>query len=95
MRLLPRLCAIAALAAIAACQTAPPPPPPMKPVPQAPVAANPLEAALGGILAEQTTVRISLLIMASGVALSLLLSWFSPLWQVQTPQGVEQEETLV
>jgi hypothetical protein len=59
------------------------------------VAANPLGAALGGILAEQTTVRISLLIMASGVALSLFLSWFSPLWQVQTPQGVEQEETLV
>jgi hypothetical protein len=40
-------------------------------------------------------VRIALLIMASGVALSLFLSWFSPLWQVQTPQGVEQEETLV
>jgi transmembrane secretion effector len=58
------------------------------------VAANPLGAALGGVLAEQTTVRIALLIMASGVALSLFLSWFSPLWQVQTPQGVEQEETL-
>ncbi|GHO91145.1 MFS transporter [Reticulibacter mediterranei] len=56
------------------------------------VAANPLGAALGGILAEQTTVRISLLIMASGVALSLFLSWFSPLWLVQTPKGVEQEE---
>jgi hypothetical protein len=59
------------------------------------VAANPLGAALGGVLAEQTTVRIALLIMASGVALSLFLSWFSPLRQVQTPQGVEQEETLV
>ncbi|MBV9228975.1 MAG: MFS transporter, partial [Chloroflexi bacterium] len=59
------------------------------------VAANPLGAALGGVLAEQTTVRIALLIMASGVALSLFLSWFSPLWQVQTPQGVGQEETLV
>jgi hypothetical protein len=58
------------------------------------VAANPLGAALGGVLAEQTTVRIALLIMASGVALSLFLSWFSPLWQVQTPQGGEQEETL-
>jgi hypothetical protein len=55
------------------------------------VTANPLGVALGGVLAELITVRISLLIMASGVAVSLLLSWFSPLWQVQTPQGVEQE----
>ncbi len=38
------------------------------------------------------TVRIALLIMASGVALSLFLSWFSPLWQAQTPKEVEQEE---
>jgi MFS family permease len=59
------------------------------------VAANPLGAALGGVLAEQTTVRIALLIMASGVAVSLFLSWFSPLWQVQTPQGGEPEETRV
>lgn len=59
------------------------------------VAANPLGAALGGVLAQQTTVRISLLIMAGGVALSLLLSWFSPLWQVQTPQEGKQEEVLV
>lgn len=59
------------------------------------VAANPLGAALGGVLAEQISVRFALLIMASGVALSLLLSWFSPLWQVPTPQTAEQEETLV
>jgi MFS family permease len=54
------------------------------------VAANPLGAALSGVLAEQTSVRISLLIMASGVIVSILLSWFSPLWQVPTPQTTEQ-----
>jgi len=59
------------------------------------VAANPLGAALGGLLAEQISVRFALLIMASGVALSLLLSWFSPLWEVPTPQAAEQEGTLV
>jgi MFS family permease len=59
------------------------------------VAANPVGAALGGVLAEHTTVRLALLIMASGVAVSLFLSWFSPLWQVQTPHGTEQEATLV
>jgi MFS family permease len=56
------------------------------------VTANPLGAALGGVLAQQISVRITLLIMASGVVLSILLSWFSPLWQVQTPQAAEPEE---
>lgn len=59
------------------------------------VAANPVGAALGGVLAEQISVRSALLIMAVGVAASLVLSWFSPLWQVLTPQVAEQEETLV
>lgn len=58
------------------------------------VAANPLGAALGGVLAQQISVRIALLLMASGVMLSMLLSWFSPLWQVQTPQAAEQEEII-
>jgi predicted MFS family arabinose efflux permease len=59
------------------------------------VAANLVGAALGGVLAEQISVRSALLIMAAGVAASLVLSWFSPLWQVQTPQVAEQEEMCV
>jgi MFS family permease len=55
------------------------------------VAANPLGAALGGVLAEQLSVRLALLIMASGVLASILLSLFSPLWHVQTPQATEKE----
>jgi predicted MFS family arabinose efflux permease len=59
------------------------------------VAANPLGAALAGAMAQLISVRFTFLIMGSGVALSILLSWFSPLWQVQTPQAAEQEETCV
>lgn len=40
---------------------------------------TPFGAALGGVLAQITTVRVAYFIMAAGVALSTILGWFSPL----------------
>ena len=42
---------------------------------------TPFGAALGGLLAQATTVRTTYLILAAGIALSTLLGWFSPLRQ--------------
>jgi MFS family permease len=42
---------------------------------------TPFGAALGGLLAQATTVRTTYLILAVGIALSTLLGWFSPLRQ--------------
>jgi hypothetical protein len=40
---------------------------------------TPFGAALGGILAQITTVRVAYFLMAAGVALSAIMGWFSPL----------------
>jgi MFS family permease len=40
---------------------------------------TPLGAVLGGVLAEVSSVRVALLVSATGVATSSLLAWFSPL----------------
>jgi len=40
---------------------------------------TPFGAALGGLLAQATTIRTAYLIMAVGVALSTIVAWFSPL----------------
>jgi MFS family permease len=40
---------------------------------------TPFGAAVGGLLAQWTTIRTTYLVMAIGVALSIVLGWFSPL----------------
>jgi MFS family permease len=40
---------------------------------------SPFGAAVGGLLAQVTTIRTAYLVMAAGVALSTLVGWFSPL----------------
>ncbi len=40
---------------------------------------TPFGAAIGGVLAQVTTIRAAFLIMAIGVALSIVMGWFSPL----------------
>jgi MFS family permease len=40
---------------------------------------TPFGAAVGGLLAQWTTIRTTYLVMAVGVALSIVLGWFSPL----------------
>jgi len=40
---------------------------------------TPAGAIIGGVLAQTTTVRIALLVMADGIALSAAIGWFSPL----------------
>lgn len=42
---------------------------------------TPFGAAVGGLLAQATTIRTTYLILAAGIALSTLLGWFSPLRQ--------------
>lgn len=52
---------------------------------------TPFGAAIGGLLAQETTIRIAYVIMAGGVGLSVLLGWFSPLRERTTVRDLTGE----
>ncbi len=53
---------------------------------------TPFGAMLGGLLTQLTSIRLALLIMASGLAISLLIGYFSPLREKITIRDLIQKE---
>lgn len=53
---------------------------------------TPFGAAIGGLLAQITTIRIAYLVMALGVTISAFMGWFSPLRTAHTPQTAPLNE---
>ncbi|MFL5690999.1 MAG: MFS transporter [Ktedonobacteraceae bacterium] len=54
---------------------------------------TPFGAAVGGLLAQVTTIRTTYLILAAGIALSTLLGWFSPLRQRTKIHDLTKKQT--